>query len=208
MPEDPPRSAALRASDADRDRVIELLRAAVADGRLNLAEFDERLDAALAARTIDALFPLAADLIAAPGGASPLTPLLAGTPTEEGKSRGVPLHPLAGEVMTAMFRRVVRGPRSAAQQVSALALRAEADAVPLAGTRLGTAFEALVRYGKERGELGPEVDEEETVTLLALVTADAIVRWGSGKHPAPWLQHALPHRVEVILSGMTRTGER
>ena len=38
MPEDPPRSAALRASDADRDRVIELLRAAVADGRLNLAE--------------------------------------------------------------------------------------------------------------------------------------------------------------------------
>ncbi|TVZ06344.1 DUF1707 domain-containing protein [Trebonia kvetii] len=67
MPEDPPRSAALLASDADRDRVIELLRAAVADGRLNLAEFDERLDAALAARTIDALLPLTVDLIAAPG---------------------------------------------------------------------------------------------------------------------------------------------
>ena len=82
MPEDPPRSAALRASDADRDRVIELLRAAVADGRLNPAEFDERLDAALAARTIDALFPLTADLIAAPGSASPLAPLLAGTPAE------------------------------------------------------------------------------------------------------------------------------
>jgi hypothetical protein len=37
--------------------VIELLRAAVADGRLDQAEFDERLDAALAARTIDALWP-------------------------------------------------------------------------------------------------------------------------------------------------------
>jgi hypothetical protein len=82
MPEDPPRSAALRASDADRDRVIELLRAAVADGRINPAEFDERLDAALAARTIDALLPLTADLIAVPGSASPLTPLLAGTTTE------------------------------------------------------------------------------------------------------------------------------
>ncbi len=35
MPADPPSSPALRASDADRDRGIELLHAAVADGRLN-----------------------------------------------------------------------------------------------------------------------------------------------------------------------------
>jgi hypothetical protein len=67
MPADPPSSPALRASDADRDRVIELLRAAVADGRLDQAEFDDRLGAALAARTISALAPLTADLIAAPG---------------------------------------------------------------------------------------------------------------------------------------------
>jgi hypothetical protein len=67
MPADPPGSPALRASDADRDRVTELLRAAVADGRLDPAEFHERLDAALAARTIDALAPLTADLAAAPG---------------------------------------------------------------------------------------------------------------------------------------------
>jgi hypothetical protein len=67
MPADPPSSPSLRASDADRDRVIEVLRAAVADGRLDQAEFDERLDAALAARTIDALAPITADLIAAPG---------------------------------------------------------------------------------------------------------------------------------------------
>jgi hypothetical protein len=67
MPADPPRSPVLRASDADRDRVIEVLRAAVTDGRLVPAEFDERVEAALAARTIDALTPLTADLIAAPG---------------------------------------------------------------------------------------------------------------------------------------------
>jgi hypothetical protein len=73
MSADPPSSPALRASDADRDRVIELLRAAVADGRLDSAEFDERLDAALAARTIDALAPLTADLIAAPGRDGALT---------------------------------------------------------------------------------------------------------------------------------------
>jgi Domain of unknown function (DUF1707) len=80
MPADPPSSPALRASDADRDRVIEVLRAAVADGRLNQAEFDERLDAALAARTIDALAPLTADLIAAPGRGGALTLPPAETP--------------------------------------------------------------------------------------------------------------------------------
>jgi hypothetical protein len=79
---DPPGSPALRASDADRDRVIELLRAAVVDGRLDPAEFDERLDAALAARTIDALAPLIADLIAAPGSDRALTLPLAGRPPE------------------------------------------------------------------------------------------------------------------------------
>jgi len=79
MSADPSSSPALRASDGDRDRVIELLRAAVADGRLDPVEFDERLDAALAARTIDALAPLTADLIAVPGSGGALTLPLAGT---------------------------------------------------------------------------------------------------------------------------------
>jgi hypothetical protein len=82
MAADPSSSPALRASDADRDRVIELLRAAVADGRLDPAEFDQRLDVALAARTINALAPLTADLIAAPGSDGALTLPLAGTPAE------------------------------------------------------------------------------------------------------------------------------
>ncbi|MEV4020430.1 DUF1707 domain-containing protein [Nonomuraea angiospora] len=73
MPADPPSSPALRASDADRDRVIDLLRVAVADGRLDPVEFDERLDAALAARTIDGLAPLTSDLVAVPGGDGALT---------------------------------------------------------------------------------------------------------------------------------------
>src|ERR1700689_2483172 len=82
MSADPSSSPALRASDADRDRVVEVLRAAVADGRLDPAEFDERLDAALAARTIDALAPLTADLIAAPGSHAALSLPLGGTPAE------------------------------------------------------------------------------------------------------------------------------
>jgi Domain of unknown function (DUF1707) len=82
MSADPSSSPALRASDADRDRVVDVLRAAVGDGRLDTAEFDERLDAALAARTIAALAPLTADLIAAPGSHAALSLPLAGTPAE------------------------------------------------------------------------------------------------------------------------------
>jgi hypothetical protein len=83
MTADPASSPALRASDADRDRVLELLRAAVVDGRLEAVEFDERLGAALAARTIDALATLTADLIAPPGSSRALTLLPpAATPAE------------------------------------------------------------------------------------------------------------------------------
>lgn len=44
----------LRASDADRDRV-DVLRVAAGDGRLTVAELDERLEAALSARTLSEL---------------------------------------------------------------------------------------------------------------------------------------------------------
>jgi len=52
----------VRASDADRDRVLDVLRAAVGDGRLTADEFEERMEAALSARTLGALAVLTADL--------------------------------------------------------------------------------------------------------------------------------------------------
>lgn len=63
----------LRASDADRDRVIDVLRAATADGRLTADEFNERMEAALASRTFRELAPLTADLAAAPAQQKPET---------------------------------------------------------------------------------------------------------------------------------------
>jgi Domain of unknown function (DUF1707) len=56
----------VRASDADRDRVVDVLRDAAADGRLTVEEFDERMAAALSSRTLAQLAPLTADLVAAP----------------------------------------------------------------------------------------------------------------------------------------------
>ncbi|MGH3266438.1 MAG: DUF1707 SHOCT-like domain-containing protein [Trebonia sp.] len=54
--------ADLRASDADRDVAADMLCAAVADGRLTLAELDVRLEDVLSARTIRELARLISDL--------------------------------------------------------------------------------------------------------------------------------------------------
>ncbi|MFE0509746.1 DUF1707 domain-containing protein [Streptomyces sp. NPDC058964] len=52
----------LRASDADRERVAEVLRDALAEGRLDMEEFEERLEAAYKARTYGELTPITRDL--------------------------------------------------------------------------------------------------------------------------------------------------
>lgn len=52
----------IRASDSDREQVVELLRGAYTEGRLTLEEFDERTTAAYAARTWSQLRDLASDL--------------------------------------------------------------------------------------------------------------------------------------------------
>jgi hypothetical protein len=59
----------LRASHADRDQVVELLREAAGDGRLSAEELDERLERALTARTYAELASLTTDLPIAPGAA-------------------------------------------------------------------------------------------------------------------------------------------
>lgn len=66
----------LRCSDSDREKVAEALRSAMADGRIDLDELQERLDRTYAARTYRDLEPVIADL---PGGAG--VPLPAGRPT-------------------------------------------------------------------------------------------------------------------------------
>jgi hypothetical protein len=54
--------ASLRASDAERERAVDVLRAAAGDGRLTLEELAERVEGALIARTRGELEPLTADL--------------------------------------------------------------------------------------------------------------------------------------------------
>ncbi|WP_200308772.1 DUF1707 SHOCT-like domain-containing protein [Streptomyces adelaidensis] len=75
---DLPAAADLRASDADRERVSEQLRDALAEGRLDMEEFEERLDATYKARTYGELAPITRDL---PGAGTVAPPAVVPTPS-------------------------------------------------------------------------------------------------------------------------------
>ncbi|NBM19180.1 DUF1707 domain-containing protein [Streptomyces sp. GC420] len=85
----------MRASDADRDRVTDILRDALAEGRLSPEEHSERIDAVYAAKTLAELDPLVRDLPApgtraVPGPAAP-APGLAPAPHAYGPAPGTPM---------------------------------------------------------------------------------------------------------------------
>jgi hypothetical protein len=62
VPTGPVAAADMRASDADRDRVAQILRTAFEEGRLTIDEHSERIEALYAAKTMGELEPLTFDL--------------------------------------------------------------------------------------------------------------------------------------------------
>ncbi|WIX83798.1 DUF1707 domain-containing protein [Amycolatopsis carbonis] len=61
----------MRASDADREQVAQVLHQALSEGRITMTELEERLSTVYAAKTIGELKPVTRDL---PIGATPSTP--------------------------------------------------------------------------------------------------------------------------------------
>ncbi|MCW2766948.1 MAG: hypothetical protein JWO11_2907 [Nocardioides sp.] len=84
-----PAHAALRASDLDRDLVQQVLTEAYADGRLDRAEFDERSEHTVAARTLGELPPLMQDLVSSRALAKPGSTDLATATPDELRARAV-----------------------------------------------------------------------------------------------------------------------
>jgi hypothetical protein len=83
----------LRISDDDRNKVAEVLRQAAGEGRIDLEELDERLEAAYRAKTYGELVPITADL--------PVTPLLHPVPAHPARpSRTGPLYTSSVAVMS------------------------------------------------------------------------------------------------------------
>ena len=91
----------LRASHADREQVIDTLKTAFADGRLDKDELDERVGQTLAARTYADLATLTADIPAAPAQAPP--PRRAARPPVNKEAVGWGLAATAAVIPPAMF---------------------------------------------------------------------------------------------------------
>jgi hypothetical protein len=91
----PVRGAQLRASDADRDTVVDMLCAAAGDGRLTLAELDGRVGAALSARTRAELLALISDLPGTPRSEGRATDVAPGSEAVPAGRRGRGHGPLA-----------------------------------------------------------------------------------------------------------------
>lgn len=74
----------LRAADSDREAVVERLRTAAAEGRLDLGEYDQRVGEAYAAKTYGELDRLLADLPGpVPSPSPPRQPAAAGMPAPQ-----------------------------------------------------------------------------------------------------------------------------
>ncbi|MGW3077484.1 DUF1707 and DUF4190 domain-containing protein [Kitasatospora sp. NPDC001132] len=65
--------AVMRAGHADRDRTLDVLKAAFAEGRLTIQEYEQRHEAAAGAQTYGQLAALVADLPSGPMTAPPMT---------------------------------------------------------------------------------------------------------------------------------------
>ena len=99
--------AQLRVSDADRHAVAEVLRKAAGEGRIDLDELDERLEATYGAKTYADLVPLTADLPVAG------TPHAAPAPTTPRPSLPVP----GGPTYTSSFAVMSETKRQGAWEV-------------------------------------------------------------------------------------------
>ncbi|MFJ9039340.1 DUF1707 domain-containing protein [Streptomyces sp. NPDC102406] len=93
--------ADLRASDADRDRIADILREALAEGRLDAEEHAERIDGVYRAKTVGELEPLVRDLPAQP-------PRAAAAGTAPGRPVSAPAPAGPGENLVAVFSSTTR----------------------------------------------------------------------------------------------------
>ncbi|MER5947152.1 DUF1707 domain-containing protein [Streptomyces sp. NPDC001904] len=97
-----PAPADLRASDADRDRIADILREALAEGRIDADEHAERIDGVYRAKTVGELEPLVRDL----PGAHTSRPSVAAPAPDQPAPGTIP--PLPGENLVAVFSSTTR----------------------------------------------------------------------------------------------------
>jgi hypothetical protein len=161
----------LRASRADRERVIELLKVAFVQGRLTQDELDTRVGQALASRTYADLADLTGDIPAGPAAAEPAT-----------EPAGTPARTLAKAARRSGICLLI-----AFALVGVVALTGSEALIPLAffpGIAAVIAASGLLGYGvvdawqerRSRGQLPPRRDGRRL---------DSGRPGGTGRDPAP-----------------------
>jgi hypothetical protein len=173
----------LRASHEDRDRVVEVLRVAAGDGRLTAEELDERLEAALTARTYADLAVLTRDLPSGPGPAP-------------GAPSGVPKDLVRIDLRSGHTKREGRWLVPRQMEVRITSGHARLDFTQAMISERSLHIYAEVRSG--------------SLTLLTkpgvvVDTDDLAVRSGHVKVRAPWGPD-VPVILHVTMSGMVGSG--
>jgi AcrR family transcriptional regulator len=121
---------------------------------------------------------------------------------EAGTGRGIPTFELVEQLMGSMAQRTARVSRGAVfSMVGEWWRLSRAGDGPYG---VGVGFEAVVRYGQDRGDLPGDLAEAEVEDLAALLhvaTLDALVRWASTAQTEAGLRDTLCRRAGIILRG-------
>jgi hypothetical protein len=182
-------SGALRASYADRDKVVEVLRTAAGDGRLSPEELDERLERALTAKTYAELAVLTTDLPAA-GTAQVPVPASAAFASAEAKDL------VRIDVGSGNTRRDGRWvvPKELDVKVTSGGVRLDFTQAVIT--------QSLLRISAEVHSGGLTLI---TKPGIVVDVDDVSVRSGNVKVRAPW-GHDVPVLLRVEVTGLVRSG--
>lgn len=186
---EPSTTPALRASDAEREHVIELLRGAAGEGRLDLDELDERLTRAYASRTTSELEALTADVVA-PGAAAVAG--AAGRPLVRPGAGGT------GHVISIMGGHERRGHWRVAPRCTVINVMGGSD-LDMTGAELSDAETTITVFSlMGGGELRVPDGAEVSVSKLAIMGANDV---RLADRPAPAGAPVIHVRLLSIMAG-------
>ncbi|MFI2430529.1 DUF1707 domain-containing protein [Streptomyces sp. NPDC018693] len=180
----------LRVSHADRDRMVEILRDAAADGRLDIDELEERVERALTARTYADLEPLTEDLpVTAP--APPAVRTAAPTPVDEEVARWV----TAGQ-------RLRREGAWVVPRVIHLELHGGSARLDYTLARLPEGGRSTLRLSSAGGSVRLTVPPGIAVDLTGIATYGGRIRDNASRHAVP----GAPVTHVITVTGETHGG--
>lgn len=166
----------LRASHADRDRIVEILRDAAADGRLDTDELEERVERALTARTFADLEPLTEDLLVA----APAPPAAADAEVEQ---------------LNAIGQRLRREGAWVVPRVIELSLAGGSALLDYTVARLPADGQSTLRISMYGGSVRLTVPPGVAVDLSGISTQGGRVRDKVSRHAVPG--EAVTHVITV-----------